>query len=102
MLDSMTEYLRLIIKISIILGLVLDLICYKYRNLADAFLYQESLFYICVLLVPTKIYLENSTYLIIAIFHFFVFIMLYTNQGIQLIFHTITLAVINYFIIGYA
>ena len=43
MLDPIVEYLRLIIKISIVLGLILDIACYKYRYLANVILYYEGI-----------------------------------------------------------
>ena len=60
LLDPSVEYLRLMIKISIIAGLVIDLICLKYRKVADILLYYESVSYLIFLLVPNKQYLELS------------------------------------------
>ena len=54
-----------------------------------------------VLLVPTKTYLELSSY-VISVFHFVLFLVLYTDQVIQMIFHAVVLALINYFVIGEA
>ena len=39
---------------------------------------------------------------VIAVFHFILFLVLYTDQVIQMISHTVILAFINYFVVGSA
>ena len=79
-LDPIVDYVQLILKVGIILGLILDLVCYKHRNVANVFLYWESSWHLLLLLVPTKYYIELEI-VNLAIFHFMYFLCLYTNQG---------------------
>ena len=101
LLNPIVDVVRWVIKIGIVLGLVLDIACFKYRHLANLILYYESIQYILVFLIPSKTYLELSQY-VIAIFHFILFLVTYTDQGIQIVFLTVDLAFINFFILGEA
>ena len=97
----MVENLRFIIKSSIIIGLVIDLICYKYRNLANCLLYWESALILVYYLVPSPDYV-NSSPIFFAVTHSIYFSLFYTGPGSQLIFQVVTLAVIYYFILPIA
>ena len=97
--DPILNYVQLFLKISTVLGLVLDIACIKYRNLANVILYWESIFHLIVLFVPSRTYLERRD-IIITIYHVILYLFFFTNQGTQLIFHTFIMAVINYFVIG--
>lgn len=100
LLDENANLLRNIFKGCIVVGLVIDLVCYKFRNLADAILIFESVSFVIFLLIPTKTYLELSPY-VIAAFQFIFFLAFYTDRGVQLVLHISTMALINFFVIGY-
>ena len=80
-LDPISDYVRLLLKIGIVFGLVLDIACYKYRNLANIILYKESVWQLLLLLVPVRSQLE-MTPIMIAVIHFVLFLVVYTEQGI--------------------
>ena len=58
LLDPITPTVRIITKITIILGVLLNLSIIKYRNLANLILYFESIASTIYVLIPTKEYLE--------------------------------------------
>ena len=60
LLDPITPTVRIIVKITIILGVLLNLSIIKYRNLANLILYFESIASTIYVLIPTKEYLEFS------------------------------------------
>ena len=49
----MYDYFVVIIKIGILGGCILDLVCLKYRKLAHIYLYFESLFSVAFYLITT-------------------------------------------------
>jgi len=66
LLDSNKNILRTIFKSCIVIGLIIDIICYKYRNLADIILCFEGIVFVIFLLIPNETYLELSPYVISA------------------------------------
>ena len=58
LLDPMVPTLRTLVKITIVLGVVLNLLIFKYRNLANLILYFETISSTIYTMVPTRQYLE--------------------------------------------
>ena len=52
LLDPMVPTLRMLIKITIVLGVVLNLLIFKYRNLANLILYFETISSTIYTMVP--------------------------------------------------
>ena len=65
-LDPMTPVLRNLARITIILGLVLDLVIIKYRKASLIILYYESVVYSIYSLIPTRKYLEHNAFFFLA------------------------------------
>ena len=65
-LDPMTPVLRNLARITIILGLVLDLVIIKYRKASLIILYYESVVYSIYSLIPTRNYLEHNAFFFLA------------------------------------
>ena len=74
-IDEITPMIRLYIGVSIVLALILDIFSYKYRQIAQSFIYIESFNTFMYSLVPSKYYMEMSMFFAVIIFivHFGVF-----------------------------
>ena len=97
----MVDYLTLAIKIIIVGGLFLDLVCFKYRSLAHIFIYYENILMLVFYMVPSPYLLMQPAFVIVNV-HCIRFAAFWTHGGSQLICHMITLAIIFYFVLPVA
>ena len=92
LLDPIQPVVKIIIPIIIVVNLILDLACIKYRKLAQLFLYIESVTYLIMSLTPASQFLfmhaRSAMYLII-------FIALYCDSAVQIIVITVCFIVQN-------
>ena len=86
----MTPTVRVYIKASIIFSILLDVLCYKYRNLANFIIYLESFNSVAYQIVPTQVIFEMRGW-IMALLQFLIFIVFYCDKGAQIVFNTIML-----------
>ena len=87
----MKPTVRIIIGTGIILGLFLDLFCYKYRRLAEFILYIEGVHGLLFTLIPSSYWLELPL-VFIGIYYFVMFICFYCGRGASIIYLTLSLA----------
>ena len=75
---------------SIIFAVLLDILCYKYRNCANFIIYLESFNSVAYVILPTKEYLEMGGW-IMTMLHLLAFISFYCDKGAQTVFNTLML-----------
>ena len=74
--------------VTIFIGALLDILCYKYRKLAHLIFYLETLLFVSELGLPLKHVIEVPVYMR-AFFGVTVVLVLFTGSHIQLIFHMV-------------
>ena len=84
--------MRVIIGTSIIIALLLDILCYKYRRLSQAILYYEGAVSLIFTLIPSRYYLELPVFYFM-IFYVVMFIGFYCDSGAQVIYLSVILAI---------
>ena len=90
-MESLKPTVRIMIVSGIILNLILDMVCYKYRRLAKLILYFEGVHGLLFTLIPNRYWLETPIALI-GIYYFVMFICFYCGRGAQIIYLTICLS----------
>ena len=86
----MKPTVRIMIVASIILGLILDFVCYKYRRFTKLILYIEGVHGLLITLIPSNYWLELPIFFI-AIYYFVMFICFYCGRGAQIVYLTFCL-----------
>ena len=84
--------MRVVIGSYLIFALCFDIVCYKYRHLAQFLLYFESVSALLYTLVPSVLYLTMTTFFMTTLY-FLLFLGFYCDSGYQLVFHTLSLAI---------
>ena len=92
MLETIKPTVKVIIGSSIIIALLLDILCYKYRRLSQAILYYEGASSLIFTLIPSRYYLELPVFYFM-IFYVVMFIGFYCDSGAQVIYLSIILAI---------
>ena len=82
--------MRVIIFTFIILALILDLACYKYRRLTNFILYFEGAYGLLITLIPSAYWLELPI-IWIGINYLIMFLCFYCDKGAQIIYQTFCL-----------
>ena len=80
LIDKVTPTVRVYIMASIIFSALLDILCYKYRNLANFIIYLESFNEVAYNIVPTKEYLEMKSW-IMTLLLLIIFFSFYCDKG---------------------
>ena len=80
LLNPMVSTLRLVIKISIVLGLLLDVMCFKYRSLTQMILPYENFVLSFYIMVPTEFYLKETGF-IFQMLNGIMFLIYYCDTG---------------------
>ena len=90
-MESIKPTVRVMIATGIIVNLILDLVCYKYRRLAKLILYFEGVHGLLFTMIPNRYWLETPIALI-GIYYFVMFICFYCDRGAQIIYLTCCLS----------
>ena len=83
-MDPGEDTLRVLLKVIVIIGAFLDVICYKKRSVADSFLYLECLTRIMASLIPNYASYGKTDIDYMIVFTI-MFAALYSDQGWQII-----------------
>ena len=62
LLVALTPATRVLISIIFIFGLIIDILCFKYRSLAQTLCYVEGLIQFIYIMIPTKNYMLISNF----------------------------------------
>ena len=92
LLETIKPTVKVIIGTSIIVALLLDILCYKYRRLSQAILYFEGAASLIFTLIPSRYYLELPVFYFM-IFYVVMFIAFYCDSGGQVIYLSVILAI---------
>ena len=87
----MKPTVRIMIVTGIILGLILDMVCYKYRRLANLILYIEGVHGLLFTMIPSTYWLELPI-VFIGIYYFVMFTCFYCGRAAPIIFLSFCLA----------
>ena len=91
MMDPMEPVLRMTLVVSVIIGTLLDIICLKKRGLANVLIYFECVTRLIASMIPNHTSFDQSGSGYVNIFGM-IFIMLYCDEGRQIVFNTLTFA----------
>ena len=87
----MTDSLRLIAKVGIIVAALIDILCFKYRNLAHSIIFIECFNHAIYEIMPNK-YLLDQTYKFICFKAYLGFLSFYCDKGASIVFSTAMLS----------
>ena len=79
-MDPPEETLRLVLKVIVIIGAFLDIVCYKKRNLANLLVYFECFTRVVVSMIPNADSYERTEIEYTMTFAL-IFVCLYCDQG---------------------
>ena len=91
LLEGIKPTLRIMIILAIILTIILDVACFKYRRLTKLILYFECLHPLLITMIPSPYWLELPI-VWIGINYFIMFLCFYCGGGAQIVYTTFCLS----------
>ena len=91
LMDPLEDGTRFLVKILVVAGILLDLLCIKYRNLANMYMYLECFTQWIVTFIPNYASYESDVIGYSMIFALF-FLLFYNDDGKHIICSTLTMA----------